>query len=148
MPELKIRRADNLNQTEFEKYEKDLRLFLSVFTPQLLAKWLGKDPANISRKLSSIDPITRNDLRDFYKKLSSVVGKLKNGVDAVQIEIEMENAAAAVDQDPEVYTNLWEEVRLLKERLEKQELTIEKQNLTIHELELTINELKAKIKKS
>lgn len=131
MSELNLRKAGNLSKAGFEEYQKDLKLFLDAFTSQLLAKWLNKDKGNISKKLTGIEPTTRNDIKDFYGKLSSVVQQLKNGVPAYLIELEMETEIAA---SPETYKNLWQEIRLIKE--------------TLQQYGMAIKELQEQIKKS
>src|SRR5579871_5103118 len=109
MPDLKIRPAANTRRTDFVKFAQDLELFLEAFTPQLLANWMKKDKANLSKKLNGIEPITRNDIRDFYACVSSVLTKLKEGVEAFQIELEM-----STEDLQEHRKNLWEEIRLMQ----------------------------------
>ena len=121
MSELHIYPAKNVSKADFEKYAKDLGLFLEAFTPQLLAEWLDKDKGNISKKLNGNEPITRNDIKDFYSKLSSIVAKLEIGVNSFQIELEMENPT---DEDRAIVKNLWEEIRLLNERMQQFDVTI------------------------
>jgi hypothetical protein len=114
MSEFQIRPSRNVPKADFERYAKDLELFLGAFTPQLLAEWLNKDKGNISRKLHGNEAITRNDIRDFYSKLSSVVAKLKKGINSFEIELEMEDPT---DADRPVVKNLWEEIRLIHEKM-------------------------------
>lgn len=131
MSEFQIRPSRNVPKADFERYAKDLELFLEAFTPQLLAEWLHKDKGNISRKLHGNEAITRNDILDFYSKLSSVVAKLKKGVNSFEIELEMENPT---DEEPKVVRNLWEEIRLIHEKM--------------GQFHVTLTELQDKIKKS
>jgi hypothetical protein len=113
MSEINLKRSRNLRKEDFEKYERDIKTFLKAFSPQVLANWLKKDKGNVSRKLNGIESITSNDLADFYSKLGSAITKLQNGVPPYQIELEMN----PVEEDPQVFRNLWEEVRLIKETL-------------------------------
>jgi hypothetical protein len=116
MPELKIYPSKNVRKADFELFAKDLGDFLEAFTQELLAKWMGRDPGNLSKKLNGNEAITRNDLRDFYSTVSSVLTRLRNGVPPYQIELEM----APIDEAPEALKkrNLWEEIRLIKETLQ------------------------------
>lgn len=121
MSEFEIRPSRNVNKADFERFAIDLELFLGAFTPQLLAEWLHKDKANISRKLHGNEPITRNDIKDFYSKLSAVVAKLREGINAFQIELEMD---APTDKDRPVIRNLWEEIRLIHEKMGQFQVTL------------------------
>ena len=121
MSEFEIRPSRNVSRADFERFAKDLELFLGAFTPQLLAEWLHKDKGNLSRKLHGNEAITRNDIKDFYGKLSSVVAKLKEGINAFQIELEMEEPT---DEDRPVIKNLWEEIRLIQEKMGQFHLTL------------------------
>jgi hypothetical protein len=117
MSELKIKKGRDVRKADFEEFDKDLKLFLEAFSPQILSKWVGKNKGNLSRKLNGNKSITRKDLRDFYGSVGSVVAKLKKGISPYQIELEM---ATPVIEDPESYKkNLWEEIRLIKETLEE-----------------------------
>ncbi len=121
MSEFEIRPSRNVNKADFERFAQDLELFLSAFTPQLLAEWLHKDKSNISRKLHGNEAITRNDIKDFYSKLSSVIAKMKEGIYSYQIEMEMEEPT---DEDRPVVKNLWEEIRLIHEKMGQFNLTL------------------------
>ena len=72
--------------------------------------------------MNGIEPITTKDLVDFYGTLSSVITKLERGVSVFQIEQNM----ALVDDDIKVEPtkNIWEELRLMKEALKKQNTAI------------------------
>ena len=121
MSEMHIHPAKNVPPADFAQYAKDLQLFLEAFTPQLLAEWLNKDKGNISKKLNGNEPITRKDIKDFYSKLSSIVAKLKIGLNSFQIELEMDEPT---DGDLRVVKNLWEEIRLLNEKMQQFDLTL------------------------
>jgi hypothetical protein len=114
MSDIQIRPSRNVSKADFDLFARDLELFLGAFTPQLLADWLRKDKGNLSRKLHGSEPITRNDIRDFYGRLSAVMAKLKSGVNAFQIELEMESPRE--DECP-VIRNTWEEIRLIHEKM-------------------------------
>jgi len=141
MPELKIRPATNVRFEDFQKFAKDLELFLKAFTPQLLAEWIKKDKGNLSKKLNGIEPITRNDIRDFYTGVSSVMEKLKNGIHAFQIELEM-----SADEPEEHKKNLWEEIRLMKATLQEQNTTLQEQSLVLRDHSITLRELISSIR--
>lgn len=121
MSNVQIRPSRNVSKADFDLFARDLELFLGAFTPQLLADWLHKDKGNLSRKLHGNEPITRNDVRDFYGRLSAVIAKLKAGINAFQIELEMEHPAE--DECP-VNRNIWEEIRLLHEKIDQLHLTL------------------------
>lgn len=120
MAEKKPFPGPHLRKEDFEKFEGDLALLLSAFRPELLGKWMGKDAGNFSKKVNGVQGITSNFLRDFYSKLGSVIAKLQKGVAAYQIEMEMSSV-----EDPLEHKNLWEEFRLLKEKVNEHEVAIE-----------------------
>ena len=136
MPDLKFRPAKNVRHSDFETFAKDLELFLEAFTPQLLANWMGKDKGNLSKKLNGLEPITRNDIRDFYGCVSSVVTKLKKGMEAYQIELEMTAGTAE-----EHKKNLWEEFHLIQATMEEHSLTLREQGAALRDLSITLQEL-------
>jgi hypothetical protein len=53
--------------------------------------------------------------------LSSIVAKLKIGLNSFQIELEMDEPT---DGDLRVVKNLWEEIRLLNEKMQQFDLTL------------------------
>lgn len=121
MPELKIRPASHIPTLEFCEFTRDVAAFLEAFTPELLAKWMGKDAGNISKKLNGIEPITRKYLIDFYRTIGPILVKLKAGLPAYQIELEMmPDDEMTIPQK----RNLWEELRLIKESLAELEKLI------------------------
>jgi hypothetical protein len=133
MADLKIRRGKSISQKTFDQFGKDLGRLLDAFMAQLLAKWMGRDPGNFNKKINGIEPITRNDVKDFYRCLSSVIAKLEKNVEPYQIELEMESTAEN-EETPE-YKNLHEEIRLIKETMKEQGKTLKEQGETIRKLE-------------
>jgi hypothetical protein len=83
---------------------------------------MGRDAGNLSKKLNGNESITRNDLRDFYSAVSSVVLKLRNGIPPYQIELEM---TAGEEPEGSKGKNLWEEIRLIKATLEDHGMAIQ-----------------------
>lgn len=122
MSELIIRPHGNIRKLELDQFTSDLQLLLEAFCPSQLAQWMGRDKGNLSKKLNGIEPITAKDLVDFYGTVSSVVAKLRMGVSAYRIELEMTKAGDDLKVDPA--KNIWEEIRLLKERLQIMDATI------------------------
>jgi len=120
MSDLKMFPAGNIRKADFEKFEKEVILFLRGFTRELLAKWMGRDAGNLSRKLNGAEAVTRKDLRDFESKISSVIIKLEKGMAPHRIELEMTD-----EEDPLVYKNVWEEIRLMKETLQDHDTAIQ-----------------------
>lgn len=122
MSKLNIRPGRNVRKPEFEQFTLDLQLFLNAFCAAQLARWMGRDKGNLSKKLNGIEPITAKDLVDFYGTVSSIISKLKSGVQPFQIEQDM----AFPDDDIKVEPtkNIWEELRLMKEALKKQNTAI------------------------
>jgi DNA polymerase III delta prime subunit len=136
MPGLKIHASSTVRRADFEKFAKDLELFLEAFTPQLLANWMKKDKGNLSKKLNGLEAITRNDIRDFYGSVSSVLTKLRKGMEAYQIELEMSRVEAE-----EHKKNLWEEFHLMQATMEEHTLTLREQGAALQELSLALREL-------
>lgn len=138
MPGLKIHASTTVRHADFEKFAKDLELFLEAFTPQLLANWMKKDKGNLSKKLNGLEPITRNDIRDFYGSVSSVISKLKKGMEAYQIELEM-----TTDEAEQHKKNLWEEFHLIQATMEEHRLTLREHGVALQELSLALRELQS-----
>jgi hypothetical protein len=92
---------------------------------------LHRDKGNLSRKLRGNEAITSKDIKDFYGRLSSVITKLKQGINAYQIELEMDELT---EQERPALKNLWEEIRLIREKM--------------GQFHLALTELQDRIKKS
>lgn len=122
MSKLNIRPGRNVRKPEFDQFTLDLQLFLSAFCAAQLARWMGRDKGNLSKKLNGIEPITAKDLVDFYETVSSVVTKLEKGVPVFQIEQDMTLVDENIKVEPT--KNMWDELGLVKEALKKQHAAI------------------------
>ncbi|HVU96817.1 MAG TPA: hypothetical protein VHE34_16425 [Puia sp.] len=122
MSKLNIRPGRNVRKSEFEQFTLDLQLFLNAFCAAQLARWMGRDKGNLSKKLNGIEPITTKDLVDFYGTASSVITKLEKGVPVFQIEQDMTLVDDNIKVEPT--KNMWEELGLVKETLKKQHAVI------------------------
>jgi len=141
-PDRKPVKGRGVSEVEFIKYMADMDELLFVFKQDLVALWLGKDTANFSKKMSGTDPITRNDIKDLYGKLSSVIRKLADGVLPYQIELEMSPV-----EEPEGYKNLYEEMRLIKADLAQKEGEIRNLEAMVQELLAEVKKLRDEVKK-
>jgi hypothetical protein len=132
MPELKLHPSRNIRKADFEQFEKDMQVFLKAFTRELLASWMHRDPGNLSKKLTGNEFITPKDLRDFYGAVSSVLIKLRNGIPAHQIAMEMMS-----EEETNGYQekNLWEEIRLIKDTLQDHDEAIQELKSDVRGLE-------------
>ena len=117
----KMKAGKAVSQQSLEKFRHDLKLLLEVFTVAKLAKWLGTDKGQLSKKFNGHEPITLYDLNRFHKHLDIVLDKLKRGIEPYQIELEM---CEALDADNE-HPSLYEQVRELKEAVRELKLSVE-----------------------
>jgi hypothetical protein len=113
---MNIHPAPNVPEADFATFTADVGIFLQFFPLELLARWMGRDAGNLSKKQNGKKAITRKDVIDFYRTIGSVLIKLKSGVPAYQIELEMIPDEELTDAQKK---NLWEEIRLIKQKLDE-----------------------------
>ncbi|HVU97970.1 MAG TPA: hypothetical protein VHE34_22255 [Puia sp.] len=82
-PSPRVRPAD------FIKFRDDLALLLTVFTARELARWMGKDKGNFSKKINGVEPITPKFLNDFYRELGPAIARIKQGAAGYEVTEEM-----------------------------------------------------------
>ena len=127
MPELPIFAGKRLRKEDFEQFKKDLELLLESFSPGQLAAWMRKDRRNFSRKLNGIEAITPKFLLNFRRALNPVIDRLRRGVPAYQVIIELETGGEVAEEQSGVEgekvreEKVWEEIRELNRRLDELE---------------------------
>ena len=89
MSHIKAYPSPALRPADFIKFRDDLELLLTVCAAGELAKWMGKDKGNFSKKLNGVEPITSRFLGDFYRKLGPAIGRARQGAAGYELAEEM-----------------------------------------------------------
>lgn len=137
--------SSRLRRVEFEKFKADLELLLTVFTSQMLARWMGKDKGNFSKRVNGVRPVTAEFLGDFYRNLEPVIARVRQGATRYQIEKEMDvRPKEEADSLIRIRVEIFElrggmsQVRVI---LDEHDVAIRKHDTTINEQDVAIKQL-------
>lgn len=156
MSERKAFADGRLEPAEFERFEENLRILLKAFPARKLAKWMGKDRGNLSKKINGIEPITSKFLGDFYGRLHEAIRLLKRGMPPHEVENIMDGQP---EEEPGTFVQLQlafrdaelkitviqREVVEIKEELTEDRQEMEDVQIVLREHEAAIKALQARV---